>query len=95
MESPGWSSACAPRRCAPLRATPIRSGAPLLSIDVLQHLGHETLLDASSGPHRVVARVAASDNSRIGEMRPFVFDQEHMHLFDQDTGANLGLRPNA
>ena len=71
------------------------SGAPLLSIDVLQHLGHETLLDASSGPHRVVARVAASDDSRIGEMRPFVFDQEHMHLFDQDTGANLGSRPNA
>ena len=70
-------------------------GAPLLSIDVAQHLGHETLLDASSGPHRIVARVGASDNSRIGERRPFLFDQEHMHLFDQDTGANLGARPNA
>ena len=71
------------------------SGAPLLSIDVAQHLGHETLLDASSGPHRIVARVGASDDSRIGERRPFLFDQEHMHLFDQDTGANLGARPNA
>ena len=38
---------------------------------------------------------SASDNSRIGERRPFLFDQEHMHLFDQDTGANLGARPNA
>ena len=65
--------------------------APLLSIDVLQHLGHETLLDASSGPHRIVARVSASDDSRIGEKRPFLFDPEHMHLFDSETGANLSL----
>ena len=42
-------------------------GAPLLSIDVAQHLGHETLLDASSGPHRIVARVGASDDSRIAK----------------------------
>ena len=63
--------------------------APLLSIDVLQHLGHETLLDASSGPHRIVARVSASDDSRIGEKRPFLLDPEHMHLFDSETGANL------
>ena len=68
------------------------SGMPQLTIDVAQHLGHETLLDASSGPHRVVARVAASDDSRIGERRPFVFDQDHMHLFDQDSGANLAAR---
>ena len=51
------------------------SGAPLLCIDVAQHLGHETLLDASSGPHRIVARVAALDDSRIGEKRPFLFDR--------------------
>src|SRR5208282_2794464 len=67
------------------------SGAPLLSIDVAQHLGHETLLDASSVPHRIVARVGASDDSRIGEKRPFLFDQDHMHLFDLDTGANLSV----
>jgi multiple sugar transport system ATP-binding protein len=65
------------------------SGMPQLTVDVAQHLGHETLLDASNGPHRIVARVVASDDSRIGERRPFVFDQDHMHLFDQDTGANL------
>jgi multiple sugar transport system ATP-binding protein len=72
------------------------NGAPFLSIDVAQHLGHETLLDASSGRHRVVARVSASDDSQIGERRPFHFDPDHMHLFDPDTGANL-LRasPNA
>jgi len=72
------------------------SDAPLFSIEVAQHLGHETLLDASSGPHRVVARVGASDNSQIGEKRPFLFDRDHMHIFDSETGANLcaGSGPN-
>jgi multiple sugar transport system ATP-binding protein len=70
--------------------------APLLSIEVAQHLGHETLLDASSGPHRVVARVGASDDSHIGETRPFLFDSDHMHIFDPETRANLcvGSWPN-
>jgi multiple sugar transport system ATP-binding protein len=63
--------------------------APLLCVDVLQHLGHETLVDASSGPHRIIARVSASDDSCIGEKRPFLFDAEHMHLFDSETGASL------
>jgi multiple sugar transport system ATP-binding protein len=65
------------------------TGAPVLSIDVAQHLGHETLLDLSSGPHRVVARVSAADDSRIGEKRPFLFDPDQMHLFDLETGVNL------
>ena len=42
-------------RPAPRNAEP--EGAPRFTIDVVQHLGHETLLDASRGPHRVVARV--------------------------------------
>jgi len=65
------------------------TGAPLLSIEVVQHLGHETLLDASSGTHRIVARVSAADDSRVGETRPFFLDQDHLHLFDAETGANL------
>jgi multiple sugar transport system ATP-binding protein len=74
-------------RPVPRNADP--NGAPVLSIEVTQHLGHETLLDASSGPHRIVARVSASDDSRVGERRPFVFDPDHMHLFDLETGVNL------
>ena len=34
---------------------------------------------------------SASDDSRIGEKRPFLFDPEHMHLFDSETGASLPL----
>ena len=84
-----------PEALRPAARDAISSGAPLFSIDVAQHLGHETLLDASSGPHRIVARVAASDDSRIGEKRPFLFDQDHMHLFDVDTGANLSASPKS
>ena len=80
-----------PEALRPVPRTMDAPDAPLLSVDVLQHLGHETLLDASSGPHRIVARVSASDDSRIGEKRPFLLDPEHMHLFDSETGANLSL----
>ena len=62
--------------------------APRLTIDVAQHLGHETLLDASRGPHRLVARVP-DDDSQIGETRAFLVDLEKMHLFDPDSGVNL------
>jgi len=74
-------------RPAPRGAAP--AAAPRLAIDVAQHLGHETLLDASRGPHRIVARVPATDDSKIGETRPFLYDMDKMHLFDADSGANL------
>jgi multiple sugar transport system ATP-binding protein len=76
-------------RPVPRNSAPV--GAPRLSIEVVQHLGHETLLDASSGPHRIVARVSAADDSHVGEIRPFLLDEEHMHLFDPETGANLSI----
>jgi multiple sugar transport system ATP-binding protein len=76
-------------RPAPRGAEP--SGAPRLAIDVAQHLGHETLLDASRGPHRIVARVTSADDSKIGETRPFLYDLDKMHLFDSDNGVNLAL----
>ena len=65
------------------------AGALRLAIDVAQHLGHETLLDASRGPHRIIARVSSADDSRIGETRPFLYDLDNMHLFDPDNGINL------
>ena len=84
-----------PEALRPLPRNADANGAARLSIDVVQHLGHETLLDASSGPHRIVARVSAADNSHIGEIRPFLVDAEHMHLFDSETGANLSTASTA
>jgi multiple sugar transport system ATP-binding protein len=78
-----------PEALRPAPRTADVNGAARLCIDVVQHLGHETLLDASSGPHRIIARVSAADDSRVGEIRPFFFDEEHIHLFDSETGANL------
>jgi multiple sugar transport system ATP-binding protein len=77
-------------RPSPRNAEP--TTAPRLSIDVAQHLGHETLLDVSRGPHRFVARVPAGDDSRIGETRAFLVDLENMHLFDPDSGVNLASK---
>jgi multiple sugar transport system ATP-binding protein len=65
------------------------AGAANFVVDVVQHLGHETLLDASAGSQRIVARVPPSDVSAVGERRPFLFDMEMAHLFDAETGANL------
>ena len=84
-----------PEALRPLPRNADANGAARLSIDVVQHLGHETLLDASSGPHRIVARVSAADDSRLGEIRPFLVDAEHMHLFDSETGANLSTASTA
>jgi multiple sugar transport system ATP-binding protein len=77
-------------RPAPRGGEPAR--APRLTIDVAQHLGHETLLDASRGPHRLVARVSPADDSKIGETRAFLVDLEKMHLFDPDNGVNLASK---
>ncbi len=84
-----------PEALRPLPRDADPAGAPVLSIDVAQHLGHETLLDASDGSHRIVARVGAADDSRIGERRPFLFDPDLMHLFDAETGANLSVSSRA
>ena len=78
-----------PEALCPLPRNADANGAARLCIDVVQHLGHETLLDASSGPHRIVARVSAADDSQVGEIRPFLLEEGHMHLFDSETGANL------
>jgi multiple sugar transport system ATP-binding protein len=80
-----------PEALRPIPRNSDASGAPRFSIDVVQHLGHETLLDASSGPHRIVARVSAADDSQVDETRSFLFEEDHMHLFDSETGANLAI----
>jgi multiple sugar transport system ATP-binding protein len=77
-------------RPAPREAAPA-AGLKLM-VDVVQHLGHETLLDASSGPHRVVARTSGADDVKVGESRAFLYDADAMQLFDSESGENLGLR---
>ena len=73
------------------RADVVPTNAATFVVEVVQHLGHETLLDAAIGSHRIVARVPPTDNSTIGERRPFVFAMDMAQLFDLETGAKLGL----
>ena len=58
-------------------------------VDVIQHLGHEVLLDLSAGDHRCIARLPPSDRSKVGENRLFSIDMDHVHYFDGDSGTNL------
>jgi multiple sugar transport system ATP-binding protein len=79
-----------PEALRPLgRGLPVPANAVMLIVDVIQHLGHEILLDASDGAHRIVARVPPTDDSGVGERRPFLLNLEMVHLFDAETGANL------
>jgi multiple sugar transport system ATP-binding protein len=79
-----------PEALRPLeRGLPTPANAVSLVVDVIQHLGHEILLDASDEEHRIVARVPPNDDSGVGERRPFVVSMEMVHLFDMETGRNL------
>jgi len=59
------------------------------TVDVRQHLGHGTLLDIRSGPHRAVARSGADDDSLDDEPRSFEIEMGKVHFFDLATGLNL------
>jgi len=79
-----------PEALRPLeRGLPVPANAVTLIVDVIQHLGHEILLDASDGAHRIVARVPPGDDSGVGERRPFVVNMDMVHLFDVETGMNV------
>lgn len=66
-----------------------QGGDCVMKVDVVQHLGHETLLDVIKGPHHAIVRAGASETARPGEMRAFGFDMDRAHLFDRTTGRNL------
>jgi multiple sugar transport system ATP-binding protein len=79
-----------PEALRPLeRGRPVPANAVTLIVDVIQHLGHEILLDASDGAHRIVARVPPGDDSGVGERRPFVLNMDMVHLFNVETGLRL------
>ena len=65
------------------------AGAVDFTIDVVQNLGHEVLLDIVAGPHRAVTRVGPVDFPKEGEQRAFDFDMTLVHFFDPQTGANI------
>ena len=65
------------------------AGALSFRIEVVQHLGHETLLDMVAGSHRALARSTASEDAAVGESRAFSVDMDKVHFFDPATGQSL------
>lgn len=63
-----------------------------MKLDVVQHLGHETLLDLTFGTHRAIARSGAGETAQVGETRVFAFDMARAHLFDAGTGRSLSAQ---
>ena len=59
------------------------------SVVLTEPLGAETLVTFKVGQSELVARCAASFSQRPGTQLPVYLAQEHMHLFDAQTGQAL------
>lgn len=60
-----------------------------MTVEVVQHLGHETLFDLSAGSHSAIARCGPHEPNETGIVKGFTFDMDEVHLFDRVTGSNL------
>jgi multiple sugar transport system ATP-binding protein len=67
------------------------SGINLASfgVEVVQHLGHETLLDLRADAHHAISRADANEDVTPGELRQFEFSMDHAQLFDSASGQCL------
>jgi len=63
----------------------------VFQVEVVQHLGHEMLLDIVAGPHRAIARADAEARVREGERRTFSIDMDRAHFFHPRTEVNLAI----
>jgi multiple sugar transport system ATP-binding protein len=85
-----------PENLAPVaRDRSVPANAICFTVDVIQYLGHETLLDTSLNSDRLIVRVSPRDDSVIGERRPFILDLDRVHLFDVETGQNIARASEA
>lgn len=61
----------------------------VFNVDVVQHLGHETLLDLTAGQHRIITRSGANESAKVGEQRRFSFDLSNAHFYHHESGKRL------
>ncbi|RKN85590.1 ABC transporter ATP-binding protein [Paenibacillus ginsengarvi] len=59
------------------------------TVQVIEHLGAETLLYFRVGARMVTARVNPETDVRIGQNMTFIFDQNKMHFFDPETEERI------
>ena len=58
-------------------------------IEVVEHLGYETLVYAQSNDLSLVVRVPPLANFAVGEKIYLSLDEKNIHLFDISTGASF------
>ena len=66
----------------------------LHSIDLVELLGAEALISFQCGSLSLSALLpanAANSAAQVGQTLALAFDEEHMHLFDADSGLALAL----
>jgi multiple sugar transport system ATP-binding protein len=61
------------------------NGPITANVDVVEPIGHETIVYASAGGERLVAIFEPSVTPRAGETIAMTVDAEAMHLFDAET----------
>ena len=59
-------------------------------VDVVEPIGHETIVYASTGAERLVAIFDPGATPRAGETIAMSVDAEALHLFDAETQESLG-----
>jgi multiple sugar transport system ATP-binding protein len=60
-----------------------------VTIEVVEPLGSETLLYASTGKHQIVCKVDARNKAEVNQDTEMVFDMSKIHLFDAETQQAL------
>jgi multiple sugar transport system ATP-binding protein len=58
-------------------------------VDVVEHLGSELLVYLTAAGKSVTARLDPRSNAHTGGQLTLHVDNEHMHLFDSETGEAI------
>jgi multiple sugar transport system ATP-binding protein len=62
---------------------------PNFTLDLVEPIGNEMFIYASTGANHLVARTAPQELPKVGSPITLSFDASHLHFFDVTTGARL------
>jgi multiple sugar transport system ATP-binding protein len=59
-------------------------------VNVVEPLGNEVIVELGAGDHTFVGRLDPTTTARPMQEMAVYFDMGRFHLFDAETGVNLG-----
>jgi len=78
------------RIIAGIRPEHLHLGGPInATVDLVEPIGHESIVYASAGSEKLVAIFGPHDAPRVGDSIALGVDAERVHLFDAETQATL------